>query len=98
MGGSHGNRVVKEHDCLGRLKGFSDGLNKSLEQETACVPWGHAPYMLHAGYGLLNFHNELPDEFNDEEPEERSLEPKEALLIYVWNSVLTWVIACSKFL
>ena len=31
------------HDCLGRLKGFSGCLNKSLEKESACVP--HTPYV-----------------------------------------------------
>ena len=32
------SRRSKRHDCLGRLKGFSDGLIKSLEQEATCVP------------------------------------------------------------
>ena len=36
------------HDCLGRLKGFSDGLNKSLEKESTCVP--HTPYVRTEGF------------------------------------------------
>ena len=37
------SRRSKRHDCLGRLKGFFRRPCKSLEQETACVPWDMHP-------------------------------------------------------